>query len=151
MHSWGLQLNFQTRFSVPTWMKSSCRRTAEQPAKGQQPHPPCSAHSSRLRSICHFGHWQPGLQGSQVWHSICQAGQQESGNLCAAWWKLNWLNPKALGRESETTSCSPVHMEGANQFLRKGAESRNLARSATLRDSEGMMILTEGLELKAYS
>lgn len=47
----------------------------------------------------------------------------------------------------ETTYCSLVHVQGEKHFLQKGAESRNLPKSFTLGESEGMRILTEVLKL----
>lgn len=79
------------------------------------------------------------------------AGHQELRNISTAWRKLKWLNQKALGREPAwKTSCSSMHIKEENQFLQKGAESRNLPKSTALGEPEGMMNLTELLELKTY-
>lgn len=96
--------------------------------------------------------------GSQVYRAAkCDTAYAKLGSRSLETSALpgeNWIGSTRRhlgGGLLETTSCSPAHMEGANQFLQKGAERRNLPRSATLWDSEGMRILTEGLELKAYS
>lgn len=43
-----------------------------------------------------------------------------------------------------------MRIKEENQFLQKGAESRNLPKSTALGEPEGMRNLTELLELKTY-